>query len=78
MVVGFFLCLKTKGKIMKIDERKKNTINEAILKDIRDLVEDVDYGTVLITIHNQKISQVEVSKKQRFDSVWKLEGGAGI
>lgn len=58
---------------MKIDGKNKNKINEEILNDVSGVVQNLDYGTVLITVHNNKITQLEVLKKQRFDSLWKLE-----
>ncbi len=57
---------------------KKNIINDAIIKDISDAVGELSYGTIIITVHNQKIAQIEVSQKKRFDDVWKSEGGGGI
>lgn len=53
-------------------------INDSIIKDISDAVEKLTYGTVVITVHNKKITQIEISEKQRFDDVWKIEGGGGI
>ena len=58
----------------------KNTkiINDSIIKDISGAVEKLLYGTVVITVHNGKITQIEIAEKQRFDDVWKIEGGGGI
>ncbi len=57
---------------------KESIINDAIIKDIRDAVGELAYGTVIITVHNSKITQIEVSQKKRFDDIWKIEGGGGI
>ncbi|MBF0532205.1 MAG: YezD family protein [Candidatus Omnitrophica bacterium] len=56
----------------------KNIVNDAILKDIREAVESIDYGSVEIKIHNSKIIQIDVVERKRFDDVWRLEGGGGI
>ena len=55
-----------------------NIVNDAIIKDISDSVHGLQYGTVTITVHNSKIVQVEVSKKNRFDEVWTVHEGGGI
>ncbi|MBF0494699.1 MAG: YezD family protein [Candidatus Omnitrophica bacterium] len=53
-------------------------INDSILKEISDSVAKLAYGTVVVTVHNRKITQIEIAEKQRFDDVWKVEGGGGI
>ncbi|MDD4954026.1 MAG: DUF2292 domain-containing protein [Candidatus Omnitrophica bacterium] len=63
---------------MSAKQNARNIINDSIIKDIRDAVEGLSYGTVMITVHNEKITQIEIAKKQRFDDVWKIEGGGGI
>ena len=63
---------------MNSAQNTKKIINDSIIKDISDAVEKLTYGTVLITVHNRKITQIEISEKQRFDDVWKIEGGGGI
>ena len=56
----------------------KNIVNDSIIKDIRDAVEGLSFGTVTIIVHNKRITQIEIAKKQRFDDVWKVEEGGGI
>lgn len=63
---------------MSLKQNTENIINDAIIKDIRDAVGELAYGTVIITVHNRKITQIEVSQKKRFDDVWRIEGGGGI
>lgn len=58
--------------------KPRKVLNDAILKEISDAVESLDYGEVNIKIHNKKIVQIDVSRRKRFDDVWKLEGGGGI
>ncbi|MEI8344452.1 MAG: YezD family protein [Candidatus Omnitrophota bacterium] len=47
-------------------------MNDAIIKDIRDAVSNLDYGIVTIKVHESKIVQFEVTQRTRFDEVWKL------
>ena len=63
---------------MNKDAKNKNIINDAIIKDISDAIEGLEYGTVAIKVHDSKIAQVEVTKRKRFDDVWQIEGGGGI
>ncbi len=63
---------------MNLKQNSKNIINDAIIKDIRDAVGELAFGTVTITVQNRKITQIEVSQRKRFDDVWKIEGGGGI
>ena len=60
------------------DNSSKELINDSIIKDIRDSVSKLAYGTVTITVHNKKITQIEVAEKRRFDNVWIVEEGGGI
>lgn len=63
---------------MSLKQDSKNIINDAIIKDIRDAVAGLGYGTVTIAVHNKKITQIEIAQKKRFDDVWKVEEGGGI
>lgn len=56
----------------------KNVVNDAILKDLGEALRKLNFGTILIKVHDSKIIQIEVTEKQRFDDVWHLEGGGGI
>ena len=58
--------------------KQPNIVNDAILKDIIEKVNGLEYGSVLIKVHDSKIVQVEVSQKSRFDDVWLTEKGGGI
>lgn len=59
-------------------QNPKNIVNDAILKDIRDAIEPLEFGTVTIKVHGSKIIQIEVAEKKRFDDVWRIEEGGGI
>jgi hypothetical protein len=52
--------------------------NDAIIRDIRNAIADLDYGTVTIKVHNAKIVQIEITQKKRFDDVGLVEKGGGI
>jgi hypothetical protein len=56
----------------------KKLINDSLIKEISTAVETLQYGEVIIKVHNNKIIQIDVSEKKRFDDVWKIEGGGGI
>jgi len=60
------------------EQKNKNIVNDAIVKDISNSVHNLKYGTVTITVHNSKIVQIEVAQKSRFDDVWLIEEGGGI
>ncbi|MGA2093220.1 MAG: YezD family protein [Sedimentisphaerales bacterium] len=51
--------------------------NNAIIRDIKNAIAGLDYGTVMIKIHNAKIVQIEITQKKRFD-VGLFEKGGGI
>ena len=52
--------------------------NDAIVRDIRTAIADLDYGTVTIKVHNTKIVQIEITQKKRFDDGGLVEKGGGI
>ena len=47
-----------------MDSRKD--INQKILKEIIKSIQQINYGEVVITIHNSKIVQIEKREKKRF------------
>ncbi len=55
-----------------------NIVNDAIVKDIHDILRKLKYGSVLLKVHDSKIVQIEVSEKKRYEDIWALEGGGGI
>jgi hypothetical protein len=58
-------------------DTNENTTNDAIVKDIRNAIVDLDYGTVTIKVHNSKITQIEITQKRRYDDGL-VEKGGGI
>ena len=64
-----------------MSEKKDNNeyaTNDAIIRDIRNAIAGLDYGTVTIKLHNSKIVQVEITQKKRFDGGGLVEKGGGI
>jgi hypothetical protein len=59
-------------------EKDTKTLNDLILRDIGEAVGALDFGIVTIKVQDSKIIQIEVTKRKRFDEVWKIEDGAGI
>lgn len=57
---------------------KKRFISDAVVKDIIDSVNALDYGSVLIKVHDGKIVQLEVTERKRFDEPLQVEKGGGI
>jgi hypothetical protein len=53
-------------------------INETIIKKVAELVKNIQFGSILIKVHDSKIIQVEVTEKSRFDNMWFMEKGGGI
>jgi hypothetical protein len=56
---------------------KGNIINDAILKDIAEILKDLKFGEIVIKVHDSKIIQVEKTEKSRYDS-FHMEQGGGI
>jgi len=52
--------------------------NDAIIRDIRNAIIGLDYGTVTIKVHNSKITQIEITQKRRYDDSGLVEKGGGI
>lgn len=57
--------------------RKGNIINDAIIKNIAEILSTLRYGEILIKVHDSKIIQVETTEKSRYDN-FHLENGGGI
>ena len=62
---------------MSRKQNPRNIVNDAIIKDIATAIGSLEYGTVIIKVHETKIIQIEVTEKKRFDDVWRVEGVVG-
>jgi hypothetical protein len=60
------------------NSNSETVVNETIIKDIKNMVSELDYGTVTIKVHCSKIVQVEITQKKRFDEAGLMEKGGGI
>ena len=63
---------------MDREVKNKNIVNDAIIKDIAQALNGLEFGTIAIKVHNSKIIQIEVTEKKRFDDVWLIGEGGGI
>ena len=50
-----------KAEISKITQ-----IDEKVLEGVVESIKSIQYGTVTITVHEGKVTQIETSRKQRF------------
>jgi hypothetical protein len=79
MSVGLVGYILLKDKYMGIiQENNEKLTNDAIIRDIREAIEGLDYGTVIIKVHNGKITQIEITQKRRYDDGNWVEKGGGI
>jgi len=68
--------IQFKEVLMTVKIYTKNIVNDAIIKDLSSAVENLDYGTVTVKVHDRKITQIEVAERKRFNDIWKEERGA--
>ncbi len=47
---------------------KKREIEQTILDEIAKSIQQINYGEIVITIHNSKIVQIEKREKKRFQN----------
>jgi len=59
---------------------ERKIVNDAIIKDIVEMVHGIALGTITISVYDSRIVQVDITttEKKRFDDVWLLENGGGI
>ena len=50
-----------KAEIQNITE-----IDEKVLEGVVESIKSIQYGTVTITVHDGKVTQIETSRKQRY------------
>jgi hypothetical protein len=63
---------------LKQDTTNEHATNDVIIRDIRNAIIGLDYGTVTIKVHNSKITQIEITQKRRYDDSGLVEKGGGI
>ncbi|OPY68430.1 MAG: hypothetical protein A4E57_01767 [Syntrophorhabdaceae bacterium PtaU1.Bin034] len=57
---------------------ERNIVSDIILEEIKQSINSIDFGDVLIKVHAGRVIQIEVTDKKRFDDLWELEDGGGI
>jgi hypothetical protein len=59
---------------------ERKIVNDAIIKDVVEMVHGIELGTITISVYDSRIVQVDITttQKKRFDDVWLLEDGGGI
>ena len=55
--------------------KKGNIINDAIIKDIAEILTGLKFGEIIIKVHDSKIIQVEKTEKARYESFHAEQGG---
>jgi hypothetical protein len=63
---------------MSLRQEQKNIVNDAIIKEIIEALNSLEYGHIQITVHNSRIVQIDKTEKTRFDDIWLIEKGGGI
>ncbi|MDP3143372.1 MAG: YezD family protein [Candidatus Omnitrophota bacterium] len=63
---------------MSLRQSRKNIVNDAIVKEIFEAIDSLEYGQIQITVHDSKIVQVDKTAKKRFEDIWLIEKGGGI
>lgn len=63
---------------MSVKEPNKKFINETILQDVLETAVKIEYGTIILKIHDSSIVQMEVTEKYRFQNTDLVEKGGGI
>ncbi len=53
-------------------------INNTVIKELKRAVKGMDYGTILIEVHDGKVVQVEAAPGKKFAVVMKFNEGEGI
>jgi hypothetical protein len=49
------------------EESEKSLLNDAIMREIKESVGSLRFGTITIKVHCGKVIQFEVTEKRRFD-----------
>ncbi len=63
---------------MSLKQNQKNIVNDAIIKEIIEALNTLEYGHLHIAVHNSKVVQIDKTEKTRFDDIWLVEKGGGI
>ena len=50
----------------KVEVPLTKEVDAAVLEGIVESIKSIQYGTITITVHDGKVTQIETSRKQRF------------
>ena len=53
---------------MQNENRKVNIIEKKIINEILQAIHQINFGEVVVTIHNSKVVQIEKKEKKRFST----------
>ncbi|MFA5554112.1 MAG: YezD family protein [Phycisphaerae bacterium] len=56
----------------------QSSLSQNVLKEITDSLNTLDYGSIVIKVHDKRVVQIEVTKRKRYDDMENFEKGAGI
>jgi hypothetical protein len=56
---------------MSQSRESKNALEPALQREILEAVENLDFGSVEVTVHQGRVVSIEVRAKRRFDAVRK-------
>lgn len=59
-------------------QESRDVSTDAVMQELKKTIEALKYGTVMIKVHNGRITQVEITEKKRFDVPGEFEKGGGI
>jgi hypothetical protein len=62
----------------KIEITKGDPINDKLVRKIAESLKGIKFGHVLVTIHNQKVVQIDRTEKNRCEIVVLEADGGGI
>ncbi|MGD0231819.1 MAG: YezD family protein [Syntrophorhabdales bacterium] len=57
---------------------ERNVVSDIILEEIKQSINSIDFGDILVKVHAGRVIQIEVTEKKRFNDLWELEDGGGI
>jgi hypothetical protein len=58
----------------KGEREPKDVLPEAVLRELRNAVARLKYGTITIKVHGSKVAQIEIAEKKRFDDAGLCDG----
>ena len=63
---------------MTRNQEFRSASTDAIVQELKGIIEALKFGTVTIKVHDSRIVQVEITEKRRFDVPTEFEKGGGI